>query len=214
MANSIQQLLEDVESLKNILAAKATGERADEYRYRKLQRRLTAHDLVKDRLPRFVRTCGTLGEFWPFIKEQSSTYAGRRRFLAKEFENVLGFLGQQASALASEPSHQPSKILSSSNVFAGVPSHIQEEIAQTLVRSPHVRVERIVSHGHASPTDYWYDQGQNEWVLVVQGHARLQFDDNTIELKAGDYLNIPAHIRHRVDWTTLEEPTIWLALYY
>jgi len=103
MANSIQQLLEEVESLKNILAAKATGERSDESQYPKLRQRLTTNVLVKDKLPQFVRTCRTLGEFWPFIKEQHGTYANRRRFLAKEFEAVLDFLRHQAATAGDEP---------------------------------------------------------------------------------------------------------------
>jgi Abortive infection C-terminus len=103
MSNSIQQLLDDVESLKNILAAKATGERTDEAAYHRLRQRLATDALVKDKLPRFVRTCRTLGEFWPFIKEQHGTYAGRRRFLTKEFEAVLAFLEQQATTAGNEP---------------------------------------------------------------------------------------------------------------
>jgi cupin 2 domain-containing protein len=81
-------------------------------------------------------------------------------------------------------------------------------------RSPHVRIERIVSHGHASPADFWYDQPQHEWVIVLKGAARLQFEDAMVEMRPGDYINIPACKKHRVDWTTPDEPTVWLGVRY
>ncbi len=77
-----------------------------------------------------------------------------------------------------------------------------------------VRIERIVSHGHASPEGFWYDQDQDEWVVVLKGQARLRFQDGQIELKPGDFVNIPARKKHRVEWTTPHEPTIWLAVHY
>ena len=89
-----------------------------------------------------------------------------------------------------------------------------QEVVQTLVQAANVRIERIVSHGHASAADLWYDQPQHEWVIVLQGAARLQFEDGLVELKPGDFINIAAHQRHRVDWTTPAEPTIWLAVHY
>jgi cupin 2 domain-containing protein len=85
-----------------------------------------------------------------------------------------------------------------------------------LVEGPSLRVERIVSHGHASPEGFWYDQEDNEWVLVLRGRARLRLADadSPIELAPGDYLAIPPHRRHRVEWTTPDEPTVWLAIHY
>ena len=71
-----------------------------------------------------------------------------------------------------------------------------------------------VSHGHKSPEGFWFDQDQNEWVLLIAGAARLQFEDETVEMKAGSFVNIPAHRRHRVDWTDPDQPTIWLAIHY
>ena len=102
----------------------------------------------------------------------------------------------------------------SPNLFADLPAALQGELFQTLLATPHVRIERIVSRGHASPPDFWHDQSQHEWVLLVQGAARLQFDQATVELKPGDFINIPAHQRHRVQWTAPHEPTIWLAIFY
>jgi cupin 2 domain-containing protein len=100
------------------------------------------------------------------------------------------------------------------NLFAPIPNDLAEEFVQALLTTPNLRIERIVSQGHASPPGFWYDQEQNEFVAVLAGAARLQFEDESVELKAGDSLNIPAHRRHRVEWTTSDEPTVWLAVYY
>ena len=102
----------------------------------------------------------------------------------------------------------------SSNLFADLPQQLPDELFTTLLEAANVRIERIVSHGHASPEGFWYDQDQHEWVIVLKGAARLRFEEGIVEMKAGDFLNIPAHQKHRVEWTTPDEPTIWLALHY
>ncbi|QJD80398.1 cupin domain-containing protein [Spirosoma rhododendri] len=96
------------------------------------------------------------------------------------------------------------------------PAVLPEELVDDLLRGQSFRVERIVSRGHASPDDFWYDQDEAEWVLVVQGEARLRLetDAEPIELKAGSYINLPAHARHRVEWTHPDVDTIWLAIFY
>ena len=96
------------------------------------------------------------------------------------------------------------------NLFADLPTHLPEELVTTLLDASGVRIERIISHGHASPADFWYDQPQHEWVIVLKGAARLQFEDGMVEMKPGDFINIPAFKKHRVDWTTPDEPTVWL----
>src|ERR1700756_5027726 len=85
------------------------------------------------------------------------------------------------------------------NFFADLPKHLPEELVQTLINDASVRIERIVSHGHASPDGFWYDQDQNEWVMVVKGEARLRFegDEQPVGMKPGAWLNIPAHRKHR-----------------
>ncbi|MGH8127365.1 MAG: cupin domain-containing protein [Gammaproteobacteria bacterium] len=89
------------------------------------------------------------------------------------------------------------------------------EVFEELVKSEHVRVERILSKGHASPEFGWYDQDENEWVIVLQGGGRLTFEDGTeVELSAGDYINLPAHKKHRVTRTDPEQVTVWLAVFY
>ncbi len=102
----------------------------------------------------------------------------------------------------------------SGNLLAQIPTSLPHELLQTLLERPGIRIERIVSRGHASPSDFWYDQEEHEWVLLLQGAARVQFEDRTIELSPGDYVDIPAHQRHRVAWTTPDEVTIWLAVFH
>jgi len=100
------------------------------------------------------------------------------------------------------------------NLLSSLPATLPAEITETLVQAKHVRIERIVSQGHATPPEFWYDQEQNEFVLLVQGAARLRFEDSVVEMKPGDWIEIPAHRRHRVEWTTPEEKTVWLAVFY
>ena len=105
-------------------------------------------------------------------------------------------------------------VRSPANLFDAIPCHLSEELVTTLLDAGTVRIERIVSHGHASPPDFWYDQDQDEWVMVLRGAARLRFEDRTLEMKPGDFVNIPAQRRHRVEWTAPDEPTIWLAVHH
>ena len=101
------------------------------------------------------------------------------------------------------------------DLFAGIPQLLPQELSQTLLSSGSVRIERIVSRGHASPDGFWYDQEQNEWVVLLSGRARLKFEGaDPIELHPGSFVNIPAHTRHRVDWTDPSQPTVWLAVHY
>ena len=102
------------------------------------------------------------------------------------------------------------------NLFSSISANLPDELAETLLDAGIVRIERIVSHGHSSPEGFWYDQDENEWVLVVRGAARLRFEDDPqpLDMKPGDFVNIPAHRRHRVEWTTPNEPTVWLAVHY
>ena len=100
------------------------------------------------------------------------------------------------------------------NIFDDIPHNMPKEVVQTLHQADDVRIERIISHGHASAPDFWYDQPQHEWVIVLKGAARLQFEDSMVEMKIGDFVNIPAFKKHRVDWTTPDEPTVWLGVRY
>ncbi|NOQ36182.1 MAG: cupin domain-containing protein [Methylococcaceae bacterium] len=101
------------------------------------------------------------------------------------------------------------------NLFADIPEPLSTEYFQTLLQNSHLTLERIISKGHFDNTGDWYDQDSDEWVILLAGQARLQFakDDALIDLKAGDYLFIPAHEKHRVDWTDPTVESIWLALH-
>ncbi|MCB9481809.1 MAG: cupin domain-containing protein [Desulfobacteraceae bacterium] len=100
--------------------------------------------------------------------------------------------------------------------FQNIPEKIREEFFETIIESKNIKIEKIVSKGHCSPKNFWYDEKMNEFVLVLQGSALLQFEKNskTIYLKKGDFLNIESHSRHRVLATDKNMETVWLAVYY
>lgn len=101
------------------------------------------------------------------------------------------------------------------NLFTDLPSAVPEEVTHVLASSDSVRIERIVSTGQSSREGFWYDQDEHEWVVVLKGEAKLTFEDaETVHLKPGDHVLLPAHRRHRVEWTTSDEPTVWLAVFY
>ena len=99
------------------------------------------------------------------------------------------------------------------NLYADLPNSPVQEDFLTLIQTPGVRVERIVSNGQHSPEDFWYDQAEDEWVILLQGTATLQFQDGgTARLIPGDYLAIARHIRHRVE--EVSSDAVWLAVHY
>jgi cupin 2 domain-containing protein len=102
------------------------------------------------------------------------------------------------------------------NLFAPIPPKITEEFIQVLLATGNFRLERIVSSGQATPPGEWFDQDTHEWVALLTGAAGLRFEDEAEPrvLRPGDYLLIPAHRRHRVEWTDPVTPTVWLALHY
>ena len=101
------------------------------------------------------------------------------------------------------------------NIFNDIPKKIPNELFKTLLSKNNIKVERIISKGHSSATEEWYDQIQDEWIILLEGQAKLQFENesNLIVLKKGDHLLIPAHRKHRVHWTHPELETIWLAIH-
>lgn len=101
------------------------------------------------------------------------------------------------------------------NLFASIPRSLETEQFEELAGGQDVRIERIVSRGHTSPAQGWYDQPQHEWVVVLQGRAVLAFErGDDVALAPGDHCTIPAHCRHRVKWTDPKQVTIWLAVHY
>jgi cupin 2 domain-containing protein len=101
------------------------------------------------------------------------------------------------------------------NIFENVQPRVAEEEFLELVSTDFMKVERIVSAGHQSPDGFWYDQDWHEWVLVLSGRGVIEFEDGTlVQLGEGDYVNIPAHHKHRVKETSDRETTVWLAVHY
>jgi len=101
------------------------------------------------------------------------------------------------------------------NIFDNIPQHLDEELFENLLTKDGIKIQRIVSEAHTTPEGQWYDQEDNEWVILLQGAAIISFEnEEDIPLKVGEYLNIPAHKRHRVSWTSEEEKTVWIAVHY
>jgi cupin 2 domain-containing protein len=101
------------------------------------------------------------------------------------------------------------------NIFENIPEVLSEELIEELFSSPDLKIERIISEGHSSPEDFWYDQDKNEFVFLVSGSAELMFEDEkSIKLNPGDYLLIPAHKKHRVEKTDPTQKTFWLTVFY
>ena len=101
------------------------------------------------------------------------------------------------------------------NIFDEIPAVLDGEAFESLVEAAGVRVERIVSRGHTSPESGWYDQDSSEWVMVLRGKAVIEFFEKApVTLSEGDYINIPAHEKHRVGWTDPTAETVWLAVHY
>jgi len=102
------------------------------------------------------------------------------------------------------------------NLLCDLPDASAAEITEALVARPGLRIERITSFGQASPPGFWYDQEEVEWVLLLAGAGRLRFENEAEAclLGPGDWIEIAAHRRHRVEWTDPTQPTIWLAIFY
>jgi cupin 2 domain-containing protein len=100
------------------------------------------------------------------------------------------------------------------DLFAELPTSLIEERFETLVERPGLKIERIVSLGHASQPGFWYDQPWRECVVLLAGAARLRFEEGELELKPGALVEIAAHRKHRVEWTDPAQPTVWLAVHY
>ncbi len=102
------------------------------------------------------------------------------------------------------------------NLFVDLPAELPEELVDVLAQNEDVRIERIVSRGHASPDGFWYDQDIDEWVVVLLGEAKLLLEGESAprHMQPGDHCLIHAHRRHRVEWTTAVGPTVWLAVFF
>jgi cupin 2 domain-containing protein len=101
------------------------------------------------------------------------------------------------------------------NIYTAVPRNLEQEVFEQLGGNACVTIERILSKGQISPPSGWYDQEKSEWVLILKGKAVLAFENQeSINLNEGDFINIPPHKKHKVEWTDPDSETIWLAVHY
>jgi cupin 2 domain-containing protein len=119
-------------------------------------------------------------------------------------------------AAAHDNARQGAQSMKIGNLYHNIPGQLPQELVESLGGGKGVRIERIVSKGHRSAAGFWYDQAENEWVTLLKGAAGLRFerDDRELHLCPGMYVDIPAHERHRVEWTSEVEETVWLAVFY
>lgn len=87
-----------------------------------------------------------------------------------------------------------------------------EEVVASILQGARFHAEHISSFGASSPPDFWYDQDLPEWVALLQGTASIEFEEGALHLKAGDYLIIPEHLKHRVSATSSDAS--WLVLHF
>lgn len=99
------------------------------------------------------------------------------------------------------------------NIFSNISEVGDEEQFSLLGKSPNCRIERIVSAGYSSPKEFWYDQENDEFIILIQGEATLEFEDGMVDMKAGDYLIIPKGRRHRIEKSSFEPACIWLCVF-
>jgi glyoxylase I family protein len=133
-----------------------------------------------------------------------------RRTVRARWSELSGFV----DPVSRLPTRVPAPSLTRS-LTDSIPPRMPDEIVEVLANNASARVERIVSHGHASPADFWYDQDEHEFVLVVDGAARLDIEGQPpLDLGPMDWVFLEAHVRHRVAWTDPDRDTIWLAVFF
>ena len=103
-----------------------------------------------------------------------------------------------------------------SNIYSQIPKELPDELFEEIIQGSSFKLERIISKGHSTPEGEWYDQDRDEWAILLKGGAGLliEGEGEVVVLKPGDYLHLPAHVKHRVEWTDSGEETVWLALHY
>jgi len=101
------------------------------------------------------------------------------------------------------------------NLLSDIPARLPEELFEALFENQHIKIERIVSRGHQTPADTWYDQNWDEWVLVIKGSAGLRIEgrDDIMVLHPGEALLIPSGVKHQVAWTDAKTETVWIAVH-
>ena len=95
------------------------------------------------------------------------------------------------------------------NIFSEIPDRLKDELFEDIISSKNIKIERIISDGHTSPKNGWYESKQNEWVILLQGEAILSFDKgDDLTLNVGDYVNIPSLKKHKVSYTSKSQKSI------
>jgi len=107
-------------------------------------------------------------------------------------------------------------MLSAGNLLSSLPLSAPAEVFEPLLAADGLRLERIISTGHVTPPGEWLAQNWDEWVVLLTGEAKLLIEGEVDPrgLRPDDWINIPAGVRHRVEWTSKDPPTVWLALHY
>jgi cupin 2 domain-containing protein len=123
---------------------------------------------------------------------------------------------RNGESIAGDPEVDRMMANAADNIFANLLPSLPEEVFQDIIHGEKFRLERIISFGQATPAGQWYDQEQHEWVVLLSGASGLRFEgeEGLRVLSPGDFVNIPAHKRHRVEWTDEKQHTLWLALHY
>lgn len=136
--------------------------------------------------------------------------------LASRFGFDIGRRWGDGATVATASPSTPDSNGDHRNLLSGSCPPPGEERVETLLSGPQWRLERIHSNLASSPEGFWYDQSEFEWVLVLRGSARLQFEDEELErdLCVGDCLLITPHRRHRLVATDPDPGTLWLALFW
>ena len=102
------------------------------------------------------------------------------------------------------------------NIFNNISAAASEEIFDVLLERKGIKIERIVSTGQSTPQGEWYDQKQDEWVILLQGSAGIRYhcNDKVQLMMQGDFVHIPAGKKHRVEFTDKNKTTVWLAVHF
>ena len=102
------------------------------------------------------------------------------------------------------------------NIFSDIPDILSDELFEAIIPRNTFRLERIVSRGHSTLKGQWYDQEEDEWVILLKGNAgiAIEGEDDMVVLNPGDYIYLPAHVRHRVEWTDPKTDNVWLAIHF
>ena len=107
--------------------------------------------------------------------------------------------------------------MDTANIYSQIPDNLSKELFEEIIQGGEFKLERVVSKGHMTPEGEWYDQDRDEWVILLKGSADLlvgEGEAESVSLRPGDFLHLPAHRKHRIERTDPVEETVWLALHY